>query len=287
MLVISSLPWALLLPATFKQAWQTRREPKNVFLLLWLLLPLALFSMSRGKLPTYILPCMLPLALLIGHALFQRLEQGNTRALRNNALLNLAIGVIALLALAYLQVKRPIYHDEPLHLALLLIALVSWTITNFLSVINPSRMWLAPALGMLALLALVPSAFPNKVVYNKTPDAFIAEHIEELTQTHTLVSNDLGVASALAWHAKNPQVVLLNTEGEVRFGLSYPDAQARKIDLRVVQQWMIDARKKGSVGLVMRAKGDVAAFEFEFLPTDAKRYERGNIVILIFDQTPS
>ena len=31
---------------------------------LWLLLPLAFFSLSRGKLPTYIMPCLLPLALL-------------------------------------------------------------------------------------------------------------------------------------------------------------------------------------------------------------------------------
>ncbi|WP_166367187.1 lipid IV(A) 4-amino-4-deoxy-L-arabinosyltransferase [Pseudomonas akapageensis] len=285
MLVVSSLPWALLLPGTFKQAWHSRRDPKILFLLLWMLLPLALFSMSKGKLPTYIMPCMLPLALMIGHALLQRLDQGNIRALRNNALLNLAIGILALVALAYLQLKRPVYLNEPLNLALVIIALGAWTLSNFLAFIKPSRMWLAPVPGMLVALALVPAALPNSVVYNKTPDAFIAVHARELAQSHSLLSNDLGAASALAWHTKNPQVALLNTVGEVKYGLSYPDATARKVDTEAVAQWMVDARQKGSVGVVMRVKGEEEEREVQLLPKDGKRYEQGNIVILIFDQS--
>jgi 4-amino-4-deoxy-L-arabinose transferase len=50
---------------------------------------------------------------------------------------------------------------------------------------------------------------------------------------------------------------------------------------------MSDARKTGSVGVVMRVKGDDELHEIELLPKDAKRYEQGNIVILIFAQSPS
>ena len=47
---------------------------------------------------------------------------------------------------------------------------------------------------------------------------------------------------------------------------------------------MSEARKKGSVGVVMRVKGDDEVAEVNLLPQDGKRYEQGNIVILIFPQ---
>ena len=50
---------------------------------------------------------------------------------------------------------------------------------------------------------------------------------------------------------------------------------------------MRDARQSGSVGVVMRIKGDDELREIERLPKDGKRYEQGNIVILIFPQEAS
>jgi 4-amino-4-deoxy-L-arabinose transferase and related glycosyltransferases of PMT family len=133
LLVVSSLPWAALLPVAFKDAWNNKRHASIVFLLLWLLLPLGLFSLSKGKLPTYIMPCMLPLALLLGHAMMQRVEQAKTSALRFNGALNLIGGIAALLALVYFQVKQPFYDNEPLHMALLVVVLLTWIITGLLT----------------------------------------------------------------------------------------------------------------------------------------------------------
>ena len=80
-MVVACLPWAALLPATLIKTWKDKAQPAIVFLALWLLLPLAFFSMSRGKLPTYIMPCLLPLALLMGHALIDLIQQGKARAI--------------------------------------------------------------------------------------------------------------------------------------------------------------------------------------------------------------
>ncbi len=79
-----------------------------------------------------------------------------------------------------------------------------------------------------------------------------------------------------------PDMTLYNTIGEVKYGLAYPDAAQRKVDTTQVQQWMSEARRQGSVGVVMRVKGDDEIAEVNLLPTDGKRYEQGNIVILIF-----
>jgi 4-amino-4-deoxy-L-arabinose transferase len=284
-LLFACLPWAALLPVALKRAWKTKSLPTTGFLLLWLLLPLAFFSLSKGKLPTYIMPCMLPLALLMGPALVDRLKRAKVSEVRVNGVLNLTLGVVLLLTLGFMQFKRPIYVDEPLHLTLVIIAVTGWILANALSVLKPLRWWPAPAVGAWLVVALLPAGLPDRLVFNKTPDQFIARHAQELAQSKTLLSNDLGAASSLSWRIKRPDVALFNTVGEVKFGLSYPDAESRKVDLEDLQQWMIQARREGSVGVVMRVNSHDDRREVAQLPNDGTRYEEGNIVILLFPQS--
>ncbi|ROL69730.1 4-amino-4-deoxy-L-arabinose lipid A transferase [Pseudomonas chlororaphis] len=284
LLVAYSVPWVLLLPATFKHAWQSRRQASSGFLILWLVLPLAFFSLSKGKLPAYILPCLLPLALLMGSSLMDTLAAGKTRTVSLNGLLNLICGLLGLLTLVYFQMKKPLYMGEPQHLVLVFVALIGWIMANLLQAFRPLQLWAAPALGSWLLVALVPAGLPHSVVDNKMPDQFILEHQEALGQAKALLSNDLGAASALAWRLRRPDVALYNTEGEVKYGLGYADSTARKVDLNQVQGWISEARKTGSVGVVMRVKSDDELHEVDLLPKDAQRYQRGNIVIFIIPQ---
>ena len=287
LLVAFSLPWVGLLPTAFRQAWQNRAQPKVVFLLLWLLMPLAFFSLSNGKLPTYILPCLLPMALLLGNALADRLRLEQGRALGINGLLNLVLGVVVLIALVYVQLTRPIYDHELHSLVLVFIALIGWIIANLLQAFLPLQCWAAPAFGSLLLIALLPAALPKSVIANKTPDQFIKHHVTELAQADHLLSNDLGAASALAWRLKRPQVALYNTIGELKYGLAYPDGIQQRVDPEQVQQWMREARRSGSVGVVMRVKGQDELDEIDRLPKDGVRYEQGNLVIMILPKEAS
>jgi 4-amino-4-deoxy-L-arabinose transferase len=286
MLVVSSLPWAALLPSTLLQAWKDKRQAATGFLLLWLILPLVFFSLSRGKLPTYIMPCLLPLALLMGNTLLDLVTQAKGRTIRINGLLNVVIASVALFALLYLQMTKPIYgHTEMFSLSLAFIVLTGWIMVNALQALRPLVLWATPALGIWLLVALLPAAMPDRIVSSQMPDQFIAEHLQELSQTTKLLSNDLGSASALAWRLGRPDVDLYQTIGELKYGLAYPDAAHRKVDLDNVQQWMTQARKQGSVGVVMRVNNAEEAHEVELLPLDGKRYERGNAVILIFPKS--
>ncbi|WP_285355952.1 lipid IV(A) 4-amino-4-deoxy-L-arabinosyltransferase [Pseudomonas sp. lyk4-R2A-10] len=287
LLVAFSLPWVGMLPVAFKQAWQTRRETGIAFLGLWLLMPLLFFSLSNGKLPTYILPCLLPLALLLGHALADRLRLEQGRALGLNGMLNLLLGLVALIGLVYVQLKRPLYDHELHSLVLVFIALTGWIISNLLQAFRPLQCWAAPAVGSLLLIALLPAALPRSVVANKMPDQFVLAHQKELAATTHLLSNDLGAASALSWRVKRPQVALYNTIGELKYGLAYPDGIQQRVDPDQVQQWMREARKTGSVGVVMRVKGQDELDELDRLPKDGVRYEQGNLVIMILPQEAS
>ncbi|WP_017903891.1 lipid IV(A) 4-amino-4-deoxy-L-arabinosyltransferase [Pseudomonas asplenii] len=288
LLVVSCLPWSVLLVPTFKQAWQERRQAGIGFLWLWFALPLVFFSLSRGKLPTYIMPCLLPLALMMGNALIDRVTRAEGRALRLNGVLNLTLGVVALVVLIVLRTTRSVYansHAEVFSLSLVFIMLMVWIITNALQVLRPVAFWAMPALGIALLVTLLPAGMPASVVSNKMPDQFIAEHLDELRQTNRLLSNELGTAAALSWRLQRPQVDLFNTAGELKYGLDYPDAQGRQVTLENIGQWMSQARRQGSVGVVMRVKGTAEMEEIGLLPPDGKRYRKGDSEILIFPQT--
>jgi 4-amino-4-deoxy-L-arabinose transferase-like glycosyltransferase len=73
-LLVGIFPWpGLVLPAAADL--RPRRSRTDLFVLLWLVVPLAFFSAAGSKLPGYVLPCLPPLALLLGRAA-SRITQG-------------------------------------------------------------------------------------------------------------------------------------------------------------------------------------------------------------------
>ena len=80
LLLIGLLPWVLQMPGSILQAWnERRREFSSGWLLVcWSVMIFAFFSLSRSKLPGYIIPIFPALALLIGNRLDQLLGHTNT-----------------------------------------------------------------------------------------------------------------------------------------------------------------------------------------------------------------
>lgn len=73
-LLLGMLPWSPILLRPLGRLWRQRRAPGNWWraraiedrwLLTWLALPLIVFALARSRLPLYLLPSMVPLALLI------------------------------------------------------------------------------------------------------------------------------------------------------------------------------------------------------------------------------
>ncbi|AKS09229.1 lipid IV(A) 4-amino-4-deoxy-L-arabinosyltransferase [Pseudomonas trivialis] len=288
-IAVSCLPWAGLLPATLRKTWQEKRQPAITFLALWLLLPLGFFSLSNGKLPTYIMPCLLPLALLMGHTLVDLISTGRARTICLNGLLNFVIGMVAMIGLIYLQIARPLYsnsHAEMFSLSLAFIVLLVWILANLLQAFRPLTLWAMPVLGIGLLVTLLPASMPAWIADNEMPDQFVLEHLEELQQTHALLSNELSSASALAWRLKRPEVALYDTEGELRYGLQYAGAMRRKVELEEVQPWLKDARQQGSVGVLMRVNSTSEMREAGQLPPGGKRYYKGCLELIIYPKSP-
>lgn len=71
--LVGFFPWSLqLIPSArglfrHRGRWRSLAAAQDLFLWLWLLAPLVVFSLSRSKLPGYLLPAAPAIALLIGH----------------------------------------------------------------------------------------------------------------------------------------------------------------------------------------------------------------------------
>lgn len=99
-LALGLFPWTgLLLPSL--AAWRTWRTPAERFVLLWLALPLLFFSLAGSKLPGYVVPCLPPLALVVGRCA-ARLQSGEWRppawaGARAVALVGVLLGALVVL----------------------------------------------------------------------------------------------------------------------------------------------------------------------------------------------
>lgn len=284
LLFASAMPWALLIPSAFARGWAERSKPQAVFLLLWFAMPFLFFSLAKGKLPTYTMPCFAPLALLMADALLAALDSGRLRALRFNGWLNLVGGLLALGGLVFIQLHKPLYHHQTPSVLLIGLVCLVWAVCGGLQLARPRALWAAPAVAAWLLVAVAPAALPEKIVNSKMPDQFIAQYQDQLASAHTLLSNDLGAASALAWRTGRANIQLLNTVGELKYGLSFDDAKGRSLSLEEFPAWLAEARKQGSVGAIMRvnSKGDEA--ELALMPKDVVSYRENHLVFLLIPQ---
>ena len=83
LLLIGALPWVLQIPGAITQAWQERKRDfsSGWLLVCWFVVIFAFFSVSRSKLPGYIIPIFPALALLIGSRLDRLLGNTNSMAM--------------------------------------------------------------------------------------------------------------------------------------------------------------------------------------------------------------
>ncbi len=114
-LLAGLFPWSgLSVPALVRV--DPRGSRPDLFALLWLVLPLVFFSLAGSKLPGYILPCVPPLAILIGRAADRMVTEGPTpeRQLsgRVAALVGLVLGALVATIPAYLfSVHEPLWRS--------------------------------------------------------------------------------------------------------------------------------------------------------------------------------
>lgn len=256
-MLAGSLPWLALLPGSLISAWRQRSKHAGaVYLLSWVLLPLLFYSIAKGKLLTYILPCFAPLALLMAYYA----HSGSAlviKTLKVNGWINLLFGLVTTIVILVVLppwsiAHRPVYTGEEwIGVLCAALSFIGWGVTGWLSRKPENGRWGLAAFCPLMLALLVSFAIPQKIRDSKQPQSFITAVHDQLADSRYLLTNNPGIASAVAWELQRSDVIFYDTKGELQYGLSYPDAQSHYIDADNFADWLSTHRRRGKVSLVL------------------------------------
>ena len=257
MLPGAMFPWLAFIPAAIA-GFRLNKEHRDLFLylLLWFLLPFIFFSISKGKLATYILPCMIPAAILVAVGVLNYFKAGKKRLLVLGVVINCLLLLTGLALLLYNQYASidPIYTaTESVKLysmvASLLVALALTITAGYCTI--PRRMFMAIAASAVVLFLMVIISLPTSMLDGKSPNALF-EQVKGKIKPDTIFVTDGNVVRAVAWVFKRTDIFLVYY-GELNYGLSYPEHKDRKLGVEGLKK-LIAQQNSGEL------KHDIALF---------------------------
>lgn len=285
-LIAGCVPWLGLLPGALRHGWKNRASnPELFFLLSWLGMPFLFFSAASGKLPTYILPCMAPLALLLARYGLDR-PDGTERAFKVNGIINISVGAAGLMAIGVFMsgiltepVLRP--QDWP-RIGLAALIMAAWIVCGRLSMRRKAGFWLLAAACPVLMFMLQKIIIPEDLVSSKQPQRFVHAHLAELENSRFIMANTASLAPGVAWETGRSDIFLTDSPGELEYGVSYPDSRDRFVEEEDINAWVAQKRKEGGVALVMRLERKIKLLN-ELTPPD-KLESDAPFYLLIYKQ---
>ena len=281
------LPWSILIPCAAMGG--KRLLPKDSFLrylVCWVVFPFLFFSLSRGKLPTYILPCIPPMVMLLTLGLINYLKE-KSKAFIISA--NIFSGALAFSALALLLIHSSGLFPSRLYTAadgykpwLASGVVLIWSVLVGLAARQPSwhrQLFFFSAAPLLFFMTIHP-LLPQAAVLRKAPVHYLETVAVHLEPGAILVA-DSGTASALSWYYKQSQIYLFDEgAGELRYGLKFPDSRKYHLDTvdrlsELLQQAKVEERQ---VLLFLRTKKWTPSQDR--LPPPAQFHDDGRYILV-------
>ncbi len=288
-------PWITQIVAMLKGlsvSW-LKAENKNpaernliVYCLLWFLLPFVFFSIAHGKLPTYILPCLPPLAILLAIGLQHYLSGQDVRQNKVWFTAGAWLTVVFLLALSGFVVwrqngelaKRIWYDNESWKWLLLCAAFIfSAAVTIYSTrIVSGSRKILAIyAFSLVPVMLAAQFILPERTAERKMPGKFLLQNAHQVSKNTLLVTNG-NLVHAVNWYFKRSDVYQTST-GELSYGMSYADSAQRLLGGKKLQQFL--SRNINKKPIVIVTQADAYQKMKALLPARAKVSRWGDFVL--------
>jgi 4-amino-4-deoxy-L-arabinose transferase len=276
------IPWTFLVPAAVPaiRGGVNEQGPRGRLMRAascWFLLPFLFFSVSGGKLLTYILPCFPPFAILMAFGLCHILEaKGRSRAVFQWGVAGISF-LFTLILLAFLGVQFFGYggvhpYGRIWKAVLAVSCLIFWLLCciGAFKSRNGIRKVILFGMAPLLLYFTVPFIIPDPLLASKCPGRLLAQHRRDVG-AHDIVISDEATLTAACWYFSRSDVYLLGKPDELRYGLSYPDAAGRRCDLATA----IDLIRRNPGKTVLVARGKQLAKWRDRLPKPVSRDDNG------------
>jgi len=230
-----TLPWTTQISGViYRLRENLSNDPLLRFSICWFLFPFLFFSICRGKLATYILPCFPPLIVLFAVGLRQEWKivtaERFNRSNRFGVILIIAlmIGlVVTQTVIPITKIYRPREIWKLLFISVGLLAYAVFLIQGGISA-SHTRKFTFSCMAPLVLIFSAQFVIPDKLIEQKAPIDFLSRYKDRISQNTILVS-DNNLTPAVCWSYKRSDVLLLNNAGEFAYGLGYDDSSKHRL----------------------------------------------------------
>jgi 4-amino-4-deoxy-L-arabinose transferase len=233
--LIGTLPWTIQLgEVIFKQHKHFLNNPLLRFSICWFLFPFLFFSICRGKLVTYILPCFPPLIVLFTAGIHQEwktlTDQRSNHFNRVGIILILALMIGLVLTQEVIPSTKIYRPQEVWKWLFILVGLLMYGVFLVLADIstNHIRKFFLSCMAPIVLMFSAPFVIPDKLIEKKAPIKFLNQYKNKINQNTILVSDNY-LTPAVCWSYKRSNVFLLNNPGEFDYGLEYDDSTKQRM----------------------------------------------------------
>ena len=102
---------------------------------------------------------------------------------------------------------------------------------------------------------------------------------ESLAPSRYVLTNSVGIGAGLAWELKRDDIILYERQGELKYGLGWPDAQSKFVATQAFADWLAAHRQQGPISLVLRMDKGETMNELA-LPKPDNSYALGRVVFI-------
>lgn len=251
------LPWIFLVPAAVTGLFSKtgalgtdkgRISPLISFCICWFVFPFLFFSVSNGKLLTYILPCFPPLAILISLGLHRALSQGRFRSFQLGTMAATLLYGALLVAIIILLVAT---HFFGFSIALPENRIWKWLMAAnglFVMVLffigamrtrKVSQKILLFGLAPVLILFLANFIMPDQTLESKAPVLLLKRHEKDVTPDSVILAGEKPL-QAVCWYYKRNDIYMVESAGELRYGLEFEQSASRFLTVAQLRGFIAD-----------------------------------------------
>lgn len=272
-----AFPWVFLVPAIWRGLKSDRPASSTPgatsLLVLWAAVPFIFFSISSGKLATYILPCFVPFSLLTAVGLSS--IRAPFHGMRQSLFAASGVAVLFLVALfIYARGSNELVFSpgdtiKIFGLCASVVIMAGLLVYAALATRLDVKL-LSTGASVVPFLLALPMCLPQETLDRKAPESFISGVAARVPDNIRIAANG-SLVRATSWSTKRTDIYVIEDGGETTYGLEASDGVGRFLNTQALAELIGDEK-----GILVFCKGACRPSTKEVFPGTTQSFSSGN-----------